>query len=172
MKKLIALIMIILVANLLTGCGLYDLSGFVLPDDLEFLAVIEELDTPKKIVDYMQDNFEYEPHVFYAPDPYDLWKSKKGDCNDFVAFAQFVANYHGIKTWQILIYVKNSLFHHVIAVYEENGKYNYSNNKAYYPIQVSTFKEVVEHCFSLSDEYEFKNYEVYDYKMNIVEVGN
>lgn len=169
MKRMFSLI---LLTVFLSGCGFYDLSNFTLPNDLEFLAVVEELNTPKKIVDYMQDNFEYEPHAIYAPDPYTLWKTKRGDCNDFSTFAVFVANYHGIKAYQMFIYFKNNLFNHAIAVYEENGKYDYSNNKAYYPIQVSTFKEVVEHYLSFSDEYELKNYEVYDYEMNIVNVGN
>lgn len=34
----------------------------LLPDDPEFIATIEELDTPKKIGDYMVENFTYELH--------------------------------------------------------------------------------------------------------------
>jgi len=88
MKKIILLILILI---LLTGCGIFNLNGWICPDDGEFLAVIEELDTPQKIGDYMLENFTYEAHNFYAPDPYTLWKTKKGDCNDFSTFGVFIA---------------------------------------------------------------------------------
>ena len=60
----------------LSGCGVFNLSNFVMTDDLEFLALVEELVTPKKIVDYMSDNFTFEQHNYYALNPYILWKIK------------------------------------------------------------------------------------------------
>ena len=52
MKKII---LIIIVLILLTGCNeIYNLSNFILPDDAEFLALVEELDTPYKIGQYMK----------------------------------------------------------------------------------------------------------------------
>ena len=45
-----------------------------MPDDLEFLEVVESLDTPEKICGYMKENFTYKLHPFYAPDPYTFWK--------------------------------------------------------------------------------------------------
>ena len=128
----------------LTGCGLCDINYFIMPDDLEFIAVVESLDTPKKVCTYVKDNFIYKLHPFYAPDPYILWKLGEGDCNDFETFARFVANYHGYETWRIVIYFKNALLKHTIAVFEE-WKLTYSNVQYYKPIYVDTFKEVVEH---------------------------
>ena len=32
---------------------------------------------------------------------------------------------------------------HYLGVFVENGKYNYSSNKAYHPICVDTFEEIV-----------------------------
>ena len=56
MKKIISLIIVLI---FLTGCsGLYNLNNFVLPDDSEFLVLIEELDTPQRICQYMIDNLE------------------------------------------------------------------------------------------------------------------
>ena len=167
MKKLLVLFIILTI--FLSGCGIYNLSLFTLPDDTEFLALIEELDTPEKICQYMLDNFEYEKHLYYSPDPYTLWKTKKGDCNDYSVFAIFVANYHNYKTYQIHIFFKGTFIKHMLAIYLENDKYTYSNNKAYYPINVSTLKEVVEHYFDMVKEYELNYYTIYDYNMNIIE---
>ena len=137
----------------------------------EFLAAVEELDTPQKICGYMRNNFEYELNISYTLDPQNLWMKKKGDCNDFSTFGVYIANYHGYKAYQIVMYFKETTLGHAIAVYKENGEYNYSSNWEYYPIQANNFKEVVEHYFSFDDEYEFKNYKVYDYEMNLIEEG-
>lgn len=169
MKRIFTLSIIVL---LLSGCGLYNLSNFTLPNDLEFLAVVNELDTPEKICSYMEENFTYEYHSLYAFDPYILWKIKKGDCNDFATFGTFIANHHGYEVYQVFIYFKKTLVSHIIAVYVENGKYNYSSNTQYLPINFSTFKEVVEHYDKFDYTYEVKNYKVYDYEMNLIEGDN
>ena len=158
------IILIILVLILLSGCGLCNLNYFIMPDDLEFLAIVENLNTPKKISNYMIENFTYKRHALYAPNPYVLWQIKEGDCNDMSTFAVFIANYHNYETWQMQIYFKNSLFAHYIGVYKEYGKLTYTENMYYYPIYVDTFKEVVEHRF-LS---EYRNYKVYDYDGNLI----
>jgi len=92
MKKIILLIIILI---LLTGCsGIYNLNIFILPDDIGFMALIEELDIPEKICQYMADNFTREQHD-YPLTPYQLYITRKGDCDDFSNFAIFIANYHG-----------------------------------------------------------------------------
>ncbi|HUV84524.1 MAG TPA: hypothetical protein VMV86_02385 [Methanosarcinales archaeon] len=139
MKKLLILILI----TFLTGCGVFNLGGFVMPDDSEFLAVVESLNTPEKICEYMEENFIYKIHRFYAPDPYTLWKLGEGDCNDFSTFAVFIADWHGYETYQIFIIFKNTLMGHYLGVFVENEKYNYSSNKEYHPISVNTFEEIV-----------------------------
>ena len=80
MKRL--LILLILLIALTTGCGIYNLSYFTVPDDIEFIQVFESLRTPQEISDHMMNNFTYELHGLYAPDPYTLWKTGQGDCND------------------------------------------------------------------------------------------
>jgi len=166
MKKLI---LIILLTILLSGCGLYNLNWFTLPDDTEFLTVIESLDTPKKISDYMQGNFTYELHPFKAVDPYNLWITGKGDCNDFSTFGTFMANYHGYKTYQIKMYLQNTLYIHFLGVYVE-GNYSFTSNQYYY-CDFNTFREIVEeNCKHIA--YECKSYKVYDYENNLIEVGN
>ncbi len=167
MKKIIIFLILTL---LLSGCSVFNLNDFVLPDDIEFINTINELDTPKKICSYMKEYFTYETHLFYEPDPYTFWKLKRGDCTDFANFGTFVASYHGHETWQVHIYFNSSYFH-IIAVYKESYGYSFSSNQFYYPkddIYHNNFQECVDRdfLFRLDD---WVSYEVYDYNMNLIE---
>ncbi len=153
MKKYI--IILILISLTLTGCGIYNLNSFILPDDLEFIQTIEELDTPEKIGQYIYNNFTYEAHPYNVLSPYSMWKTKKGDCNDISTFAVFVANYHGYKTYQVFFYGD---INHAIAVFIEDGQYTYISDNKYYPID---FRENINN---------YNYYEIYDYEMNLVKV--
>ena len=135
------LILILILTVFLSGCGVFNLNGFIMPDDMEFLAVVESLDTPKKICQYMK-NFTFKYHTFYAPSPYTLWKIREGDCNDFSTFAVFIADYHGYETYQIIVRFKGTLVAHYLGVFVEDG-YTYSSNQTYHPINVNTFEEIV-----------------------------
>ena len=161
MKKIILSILILI---LLTGCGLYNLDNFVLPDDSEFLALIEKLNTPQKIGSYMEENFTYEFHDAYALNPYELYKLGKGDCNEFVDFGAFIANYHGYITYQLGIFYKD--FKHRIAIYKEEN-YSITNNQ-HYSFGYNTFLEIVE-TDSISRNKIWKKYIIYDYWNDIVE---
>lgn len=165
MKKL--LIFFILFTLFLSGCGLYNLNYFVLPNDAEFLALVQELDTPEKIGNYMLDNFTYKLHILNILTPYQLYITKKGDCNDFATFGIFIADYHGYETYQIKIFNETSLRHY-IAVYKEYSNYSITDNQ-YYFSGFRTFKEIV----NFDSEYMIPNrkwlkYIVYDYWNNIV----
>lgn len=164
MKKSILLILFIGLI-FLTGCGLYDLSNFILPDDSEFLTLIEELDTPEKIGNYMVENFTYEFHDTYTLNPYELYKLGKGDCNEFVDFGTFIANYHNYETYQLGIYYKN--FKHRIAIYIEGNFYSITNNQ-YYSFGYNTFLEIVEIDSALRNKI-WTKYIVYDYWNEVIE---
>jgi len=167
MKKIILLIIILIF--LTAGCGLYNLDNFILPDDSEFLALIEELNTPKKICKYMEDNFSIKLNISKPLNPYQLFLIKKGDCDDFSNFAVFFANYYG-ETYQIKIYHKTAFLRHFIAVYKEDGKYNFSEGQCYIFREATNFEEIVEYdcCLQRKD---WSKYIVYDYEMNIIEQG-
>lgn len=167
MKKVLLSIIILI---LLTGCsGLYNLNNFVLPGDIEFLALIEELDTPEKICQYMADNFTSEQHD-YPLTPYQLYITKKGDCDDFAAFARFIANYHGIETYQILILYPEPIYYitcwHAIAVYREGNYFTVSENQWYWDwVRFNNFGSIMNVFNGWS------KYIVYDYWNNIIEIG-
>ena len=162
------LVLFVILTFLLSGCSVFNLSDFVLPDDIGFINTIVESDTPKKICSYIKENFTYKENYFYNPDPYELWLNPEGDCNDFVTYAIFGANYHDYPTWQIFIYFKGTFIKHVLAVFLEDSKYTYLNIKAYYPLYASSFDEIILHYF-INHELELKSYEVYDYENNLIE---
>lgn len=173
MEKILLIISILSII-FLAGCGgLFNLGGWICPDDLEFIMLIEELDTPQIISDYMIANFKYEAHRIYTPSPYILWKTEKGDCNDFSTFGSWVAHRHGYETYQIETFYNDSSNQHCIAVYVENDGLSFSDNQ-YYSLYCgqtyfNTFKEIVE----FDNQYvpELRKYIVYDYWNNEVERG-
>jgi len=167
MKKLLFLFIILTI--FLSGCGIYNLSFFTIPDDTEFLTLIEELDTPEKIGNYMLDNFIYESHPYYVLSPYQLYKSGKGDCNDFSAFFIFIANYHNYETYQIHIFFKEKSIKHMLGVYLENDKYNFSDNQYYIFVNSPDFKTIINYYNAFLINLTWSKYIVYDYNMNIVE---
>jgi major membrane immunogen (membrane-anchored lipoprotein) len=172
MKKLcIILLMISLIG--LTGCGIINPSELVLPDDLEFINLVESLDTPAKICEYMMWNFLQEPSPYSSKSPYELYLTKTGDCNDYATFGMFCANYHGYNAYEIIISYKNTLTAHAIAVYEENGGYTYSDYSQYFNKAEKSFDDVVisDGKLILAVGYQWKSYKVYDYEMNIIEEG-
>jgi len=165
MKKVLLLILILM---LLTGCsGVYNLNSFILPDDIEFLALIEQLNTPERICQYMVDNFKCEKNPYNVLNPYDLFLGKEGDCNDFSLFATFMANCNGFETWQIFIKFPFCVYGtpagHVIGVFKEGDFYNISDTLYYIKCSRETFEEIME----LYPDH--NSYTVYDYDMNIVD---
>jgi len=165
MKKVIILILFTI---LLTGCGTFNLDGFVMPDDLEFLMVVQTFDTPEKIANYMEDNFTYKLFRYANFSPYNLWKNREGDCNDFACFGTFVANYHGYETYQIKIWYKDASLTHRIGVYREDI-YSFTDT-VYYYYGFKTFKDIVEES-GYHTGFRWRSYKVYDYENNLIEEG-
>lgn len=163
MKRLFIPLMLIIF--LLSGCGVYNLNNFTLPDDAEFLALIQELDTPRKVSNYMIENFIYKANPYTSISPYTLWKTKVGDCNDMAAFAGLIANYHGYTVYQLKIFYDG--FKHLIAVYSEYNCYSMTDNQYYY----CCFLDFIDIVYfdSIRREVDWLKYEVYDYNMNLIE---
>jgi hypothetical protein len=164
MKKL--LFLLILSIFFLNGCT-YNLNTFVLPDDAKFFAIVESLTTPKEIVQYMKNNFTFATYGYtYALDPYTLWKTKKGDCDDFSNFATFIAHHHGYETWQITLIWDWHDIPHRIAVYKEGNSYSISGNLEY-SNGYTSIQDILSVWIKSLDRYI-----IYDYEMNILEDWN
>lgn len=167
MLKILNNAVLILLLIFLVGCGIYDLNFFTVPDDLEFLAVVEKLDTPEKISDYMVNNFEYEVYDFTAQSPYELFLSQRGDCDEFAKFGVFIADYHGYETFTIRIF-DGSFYNHLVTVYNEDIWYSITDNQYYY-FGFDTFREIVEDvCYRRLKVW--TKYIVYDYWDNEIEI--
>ncbi|HZI95667.1 MAG TPA: hypothetical protein VFD40_00575 [Candidatus Paceibacterota bacterium] len=136
-KEMKEIIVLLLMVMFLTGCtgmeiGWFDLNNFVLPDDDEFLSSIKWLDSVLWIAWYMQSNFSYQ-YCVYAKSPYQLWKTKIGDCNDFSLFGAVAGAYNGLNTWQIRITFDDSNISHWLAIYKAENEdfYSYTTNQYY-----------------------------------------
>ena len=164
MRKLLILIILI---SLTAGCGIFNLNGWIVPDDGEFLAIVKELNTPHKISNYMLANFTYEIHDFTALSPYELFLYKKGDCDIFAIFGIYIANYHCYETFIIHIF-DVSFYSHYVAVYNENIYYSITNSRHYY-FGFDNFREIVEYVCYITDR-DWTKYKVYDYWDNIIEL--
>ena len=134
-----------------------------MPGDIEFLALIEELNTPEKICQYMTDNFKYKNNSVKLS-PYQLYVAKKGNCDDFSLFATFIADYHNYETYQILIEFPSNDYH-MTGVFKEGNYYNISENTLYVECFCQNFKEIMNFYLYRG----WLSYIVYDYDMNVIE---
>jgi hypothetical protein len=156
---------ILLLVLCLCGCT------YVVPNDTEFLTVVDTLDTPALICDYMTDNFVYEAHLWDNLTPIELFYYKKGDCNDFSTFGQFAANFNGINAYEVIISYSNTWVKHALCVYED---YTYSDTIIYIPTIFSSIYDIVEYESKFIFQvygYLWKSYKVYDIDNNLIEMG-
>jgi len=165
MKKLF-IISFIIIMLLIVGCARFIPGDYVVPNDNGFIAVIDSLYTPYDIGNYMEENFTYEAHDFIIQTPYELYLSKKGDCDDFSAFGIWVSNYHGYETWQIEVF-DNTFYQHYIAVYNEDIWLSITDNQYYY-FGFDDFEEAVDYVCFIRNKI-WTKYIVYDYWNDIVE---
>jgi len=147
----------------LLGSGLYQ-------DDSEFVDIVNALDGPKKICQYMENNINYKalsgPHS-----PYQTYLSKEGDCADYAVFASAIANFHGYECFIIIMYWTSNACH-AITVYNMGNYYTYSSNYLYFDQNFDSIEECVNHCASTYigfiegtlSSYEVYNWDYYNYR--------
>lgn len=147
----------------LPGVGLYQ-------DDPEFINLVNTLHSPRKIVKYMEDKFNFKelngPHS-----PYQTYLSKEGDCGDHAVFACAIANFHGYECFYILMYWTSDMCH-AITVYNMGDYYTYSSNCLYFGQRFNSIEECVNHCAStyigfiegILSSYEVYNWDYYNYR--------
>lgn len=141
----------------LPGFGLYQ-------DDPEFVNLVNALDSPKKIVKYMEDNFNYK--LIWGPNsPYQTYLSKEGLCADYAVFACFIANFHGYECFYVHVTMcqTSSDIQHAITVYNMGDHYTYSSVYLYFSQRFNSIEECVNHCASTWIGYNLSSYEVYNW---------
>lgn len=141
-----------------------------MPNNIEFYELVMELDTPEKICNWLEEKITPVLHILYAPSPYDFWKLKEGNCNDYADFGRWVAAQHGIETYGVRIVFKG-IIGHAMTIYVINGKYDYQNVALYKNIQVDTFREVIDHWQTTITKRIWTRYSIHDKNNHIVEIG-
>ena len=137
------ILLITMVCLLLSGCGIYNLDGFVVPNDTHFLECVDSLDTVPKIAQYMEDNFTYEIRYLDALSPYDMFLIEIGDCNDYGAFGVNAWREQGHEAYQVLITYVNQMTTHVNAVYKVGELWHITDCWIHYAA-FRTIKEAME----------------------------
>ena len=170
MKKILSsLIGLLTIVLFLSGCGIYKLDWFVVPDDSDFNELVQEINTPEKISLYMLEHFKYVLNFLIAKSPYELYIKKEGDCNDFALFGQYIANENGYKTYKVRIYWCGTTTHHVITVYVEDSFLSFTDNLLYYS-EYQEIRSIVDQS-AINTRMVWKKYIVFDYDNNIIEKG-
>ena len=105
--RLNILFIFIFITFILTSC-----SGIQL--DVEYSSVFSELvnqlDTPEKLVAYMRDNFTeawHEGHISYSPEVF--FNIKEGGCKELATFGSYVLEQHGYEVKIMLIKLSGEL---------------------------------------------------------------
>lgn len=136
--------------NFFTDSKFFDFNGWLSPCDKEFIDCISKLDIPRKIGEYMK-NFICDDRFSESNDPYIIWKTKKANCRGFSNFGAFVANYHGYKTYQMVILYERSSESFGISVYEEGGGMSFIAEQNYFDNHGKMFNgfQEITKCFSV-----------------------
>ena len=140
-KKYFFVIFFLVLAIFLTGCSS---GGIVTPatetEAGDFQEVVNLLDTPEKLVDYMAKNFKHYVEVYGEPldgyNPYlpeDFFYIRVGNCEDFSAFSSYVLDQHGYNVfllyYKFLSHENGDIYGHTVSVfYNEDGKLKYITN--------------------------------------------
>jgi len=140
-RKYYFIILFLVLAIFLTGCSG---GGIVTPttetEEGDFQEVVNLLDTPEKLVDYMAKNFKHyvevygEPPDDYIPySPEDFFYIRIGNCENFSTFSSYVLDQHGYNVF-LLYYMgfsqeSGDIYGHTISVfYDEDEKLKYISN--------------------------------------------
>jgi len=134
-------IFFLVLAVFLVGCSG---GGIATPatetEEGDFQEVVNLLDTPEKLVDYMAKNFKHYVEVYGEPpddyNPYlseDFFYIRVGNCEDFSAFSSYVLDQHGYNVfllyYKLLSHDNGDIYGHTISVfYNEDGKLKYITN--------------------------------------------
>jgi len=138
----------------ISGIGLYQ-------EDPEFVNLVYQLDSPKKICQYMEKYFSYK--VLNGPhSPYQTYLLKEGDCADYAVFANCIAHFHGYESYHVLIEWTNGTYHSIV-VYDMGDHYIYSSNYLYFSQLFNSIEAFINHCTSSYAGYILSKYEVFDW---------
>ena len=122
MKKLFVLGIALFFCLFFVGCSWVTVPLFI-PDnggmdeyDSQFIALLDKLNTPLKLLVFLS-TCHYEEHDG-AYTPYEFYIGKEGDCVDFSIFSCYVLHYHDYVVYSVPILFLNESAGHLLTVFE------------------------------------------------------
>ena len=182
MKKLFVLGIVLFFCLFFVGCS-WIITPTIIPDnggmdeyDPQFISLLNELDTPSKLMSYLKDSTQYVTHIGRYT-PYEFFLKKEGDCADYSIFSCYVLHYHDYNVYSVYIEFFNELSGHVITVFEHKNtdqysgytlaKYGYISGRNIYPTGYFNTLDTIEDCvynftkWPEGEGYIVKSYEVH-----------
>lgn len=148
----------------LTGMGLILITGWILVPLQEGYAespqvssnsldqAIESVSTPKEVAHFMKKVFTFteDEKLFRGTDywqsPEEFWKRRRGDCEDFALFVQYILRKHGVKGDVVSIYGANG-YAHTVFIFQKEGRYDVINEDRFYPYKAKSLEEAVRRVY-------------------------
>ena len=127
-NKLIILLSFLVIVAILTSCIENQL-------DVEyseiFSEVVNQLDTPEKLLEYMRDNFTeawHEGHISYSPEVF--FDIKEGGCKELATFGSYVLDQHGYEVKIMCVKLSGELVgqHSLTLFRDKDDKLKYITN--------------------------------------------
>jgi hypothetical protein len=100
-----------------------------LADSSNFTAVVDQLDTPEKALQYMRDTFIFSVHYpgLRSYPPEEFFRVKKGDCKDYATFFSYVLAQHGY--YAEIVSIKYSGSGHSVTIFrDDDGQLKYQSS--------------------------------------------
>ena len=180
MKKLFVLVMVLFFCLFYAGCSWVTIPP-VIPDnggmdeyDSEFISLLNELNTPLKLLNFLSTCHYKEHDGAYTP--YEFYNKREGDCVDFSIFSCYILHYHDYKVYSVSIFFLNESEGHLLTIFEYKDtdtdwylgpridKYGVIDVSSLFT-SVSTALDSIEACVNsyvefLGDSYTLASYEV------------
>ena len=122
MKKLFVLVMVLFFCLFYAGCSWVTIPP-VIPDnggmdeyDSEFISLLNELNTPLKLLNFLSTCHYKEHDGAYTP--YEFYNKREGDCVDFSIFSCYILHYHDYKVYSVSIFFLNESEGHLLTIFE------------------------------------------------------
>lgn len=168
MKSKTLLVGILIAVILLAGCVMtFNLCNWS-SSNTGFNNLINTLDTPKKAIDWLEDNCNYVKHST-AYSPYQVYAYKKYVCADASAFGRYAAHKHGYTSYDLILQFSDYNKTHSIAIYKVDGTYDNSSNAIYNNWNDSSLWAAANHAADAYTAHTVKSWYVNDYCNNVVD---
>ncbi|MBI3317278.1 MAG: transglutaminase-like cysteine peptidase [Candidatus Omnitrophica bacterium] len=146
MKKKQALIFLVWTLNFL-GLNFPAASA-----NLEIYSPIDYLfeftNSPDDLSNFMKRNFKFTEdetlfgEIDYWQSPEEFYSRKKGDCEDYALFAQYVLARLNMESYVVSIYAANG-YAHTLLIYREGGRYQVLNEDRLIRYNASSLEDAI-----------------------------